>query len=183
MQAIALKLQRHTAARSRAGFTLVELALVIAIAGVIGALAIPRMSIAADNARIAQTDRQPARPLQDAVDYYTAEHGDRSPATNPDGSLTASGTLFLKRLTDKTDELGNLDPMGIFGPYIRNPPKNPFNDMVSLRIDGAAVASGATAWRFDSDAGTVKPDDTGAGTRKTRLNPEGAAAAEALEAN
>lgn len=140
----------------------------MAIAGVMAALAVPRMSAAADNARAAQVDAS-NRSLQDAIDFYTAEHGDRSPAINPDGQVTTSGMLFMRRLLEKTDELGNLDPAGIYGPYLRGAPKNPFNAVATLRIDGADAPSDTVGWRFDSDAGTVKPDDSGSATRVSKF--------------
>jgi prepilin-type N-terminal cleavage/methylation domain-containing protein len=153
-------------ARSSRGFTLIEMALCCAIVGVIAAIAVPRMSSVVDGAMTAQADGS-QRALQDAIDYYTAEHGNKSPAVNPDGSMTASGVLFMRRLLEKSDELGNLDPDGIYGPYLRNPPKNPFNKLATIRIGGAAHGSGAAAWKFDSDEGVVRADDPGVTTRKT----------------
>lgn len=154
---------------ARSAFTLIELALVLAIVGVVAALAVPRLSSAADNAKLAQIDAN-QRALQEAIDFYSAEHSGNSPAINPNGTTTTSGVLFMRRLLERTDELGNLDPAGIFGPYLRSPPKNPYLGMATVRIDGVATATNTTGWRFDSVSQQVKPDDSGVATRRSKYN-------------
>ncbi len=138
--------------------------MVLATMGLIALIAAPKLSHAADNARAAQTTAN-ERALQDAIDLYTAEHG-FSPATNPDGSVTFSGVLFVKRLTMKTDDLGNIDDAGIYGPYLRSFPRNAYNGLVSLRIDGATAGANAAAWSFDSATAKIVADDAGVTARK-----------------
>lgn len=153
-----------TSAARRSGFTLIELVLVLAIIGVIAMIAIPRMSRAADSAKAAQTTAN-QRALQDAIDHYAAEHNDRSPAINPDGSVTTNNALFMKRLTQTTDDWGNLDSAGIYGPYLRSVPRNVFNSLFTIRVDGDLPGAGSAAWAFDSTTSTIIPDDPGVVTR------------------
>ncbi len=162
-------------AQRRRGFTIVEAVIVLATVGVLAAIAIPRMSAAGERAKIAQADAN-ERALQMAVDYYTAEHSERSPAINPDGSVTNNGNLFLRRLTMKTDDLGTLDPSGIFGPYLSMAPKNPLTNTATVRIDGAATGAGLAAWRFDSATNTITPDDSTAVARLIKRGKGGLAA-------
>jgi len=167
---------------------MVEAIIVLATMAVLAAIAVPRMSAAGQRARIVQADAN-EHALQKAVDFYTAEHGDRSPAVNPDGSITNSGALFLRRLLLPTDDLGTLDPAGIFGPYLSMAPMNPITGTSTIRIDGPDFGTGTAGWRFDSESNTIRPDDTTAAARLAKrlstggsLGAEGdAEAAKALE--
>lgn len=161
---------------------MVEAIIVLATMAVLAAIAVPRMSLAGERARAVQADANEAA-LQKAVDFYTAEHGDRSPAVNPDGSITKSGALFLRRLLLPTDDLGTLDPAGIFGPYLSMAPLNPITGTSTVRIDGPDFGKGAAGWRFDSESNTIRPDDTSAAARLAkRLSAGGSLSADDEEA-
>jgi type II secretory pathway pseudopilin PulG len=133
----------------------VELLIVTAIVGVLAAIAIPRVSAGGDNARASGLAAS-VRTLQYAVDLYAAEHVNRGPTVDPDGSVSTSGLATALRLMRQTDDFGNLG--GIFGPYLRNWPTNPYNGKRSIRVDGPAAGTNVDGWRISSSTLKIEPD-------------------------
>jgi len=50
--------------------------------------------------------------------------------------------------------------MGQYGPYIKQIPENPFNNLSTVRFDGQPAGSGSTGWRFDTETGLFQADDS-----------------------
>lgn len=148
-----------TVQRSHHGFSLVELAMVVAIMGVVAMIAAPRMSSAATTAGRSAM-RANLRVLQDAADAYAAEHGDLCVARELDGTVSDE-SVFLKRLVSYSDELGNVGT-GIYGPYLLRIPRNPVNKLDTVRIDGAPPGSGTAGWLYDTTRNRFYPDHTNA---------------------
>lgn len=144
-------------ARSRA-FSLIELVIVVVIIGTVAAIAIPRMSSASqsalDNAMSANL-----RVMDGAVELYVAEHENRSPAEETDGSTTSDPTLFMRRLTGRTDVSGTVG-QAPFGPYLRQFPVNTRNGLSSVRIDGGPAGMNVAGWRFNTTRRRFLPDDS-----------------------
>lgn len=138
------------------GFTLVELVIVVVILGVLAAVAIPAAGSAGRQARLRSLHAD-TRELQTAIERYAAEHQGLTPAHGPDGSVDGSGDEFARRLTELTDDLGQSGVGAIFGPYLREVPRNPFSGCGSVRIDGDAAAQHCS-WRFDTARGTIRAD-------------------------
>jgi prepilin-type N-terminal cleavage/methylation domain-containing protein len=147
-------------------FSLTELVIVLVILAVITAIAIPRFSVAAENAR-ASALLADAYTLQSAVQHYAAEHTGRTPAHNVDGSL-ADGALFARRLLERTDETGTPSPTGLFGPYLRTMPMNAVNGRDSFRVGGAAGGEDSDGWQFDPATLEVVADDSPESAAATR---------------
>ncbi|MCC6660934.1 MAG: type II secretion system protein [Phycisphaerales bacterium] len=146
------------ARRPRAAFSITELVVVICILGVVAAIAIPRFSVATEIARTSALLCD-AYSLQTAIQHYAAEHMGRPPTQNVDG--TAAGpALFARRLLEKSDECGTLNPAGAFGPYLRSMPVNGVNGMLSLRIGGNAPGENSAGWHFDPVTLEVSADDS-----------------------
>ena len=138
--------------RSR-GFSLIELVIVVVIIGIIGAIAIPRMSSSADNAaRNAVIGDQAA--LQRALDLYEIEH---------EGVMVHVGaadmlTIYY-RLIGRTDLDGTVNKTtGIYGPYINGIPSNKINGLSTVRRNGAAAGANTHGWRYDTGTGRIEPD-------------------------
>ncbi|MGQ0628600.1 MAG: type II secretion system protein [Phycisphaerales bacterium] len=137
------------------GFSLVELVMVVITIGIVAAIAVPRFSRAALDARDAAFIRT-AVTLQNAIDLYNAEHADRSPAINAAGAVDPVGLNLTRRLTQTTDDDGGLG--GIWGPYLRDWPVNPVNNRRTVRIDGAPAGANSHGWRFNTAKGTIESD-------------------------
>lgn len=133
---------------------------------VIAIIAAPRVSRAAQTARASALVAD-ARTLQLAIEHYAAEHGGRTPDVNPDGSLTTSPVIFAQRLLARTDGLGNINPAGIYGPYLRRIPRNRYGGNNALRVGGPPPGGGGAGWHFDPSKGTLAADDSPATAQLT----------------
>ena len=142
--------------RFACAFSLVELVIVVVIIGIIAAIAVPRASNAAESAK-ANAFVATVNGLQSAIDFYTAEHADRGPATGVSGSIDLSPANFVQRIVRTTDLDGNTAGT-VYGPYLRAWPTNSLNGKKSVRIDGAPVGANSHGWRFDSPSGTIQSD-------------------------
>lgn len=138
---------------------MIELVIVVVVIGIIAAIAIPRMSSAAERARLRQVEGNTA-VLQKAADLYAAEHAERLVSRQPDGSVSTAGRDIIRRLIGRTDDAGTVATTGIFGPYLQSWPANPLTLCGGIRIDGPTAAQNC-AWRFDSATGRITPDHTG----------------------
>jgi prepilin-type N-terminal cleavage/methylation domain-containing protein len=142
----------------RAGFSLIELVIVIVIIGIIAAIALPRMGNRAESAKVVRLLEDLNR-YQEAIERYKIEHGGRSPAHDSTGALDASSANFIARLTTPTDDDGALRAGGIFGPYLRAAPSNSVSKLSTVRIGGAAAGAGTHGWRYGPNTGLIEPDN------------------------
>ncbi len=133
----------------------------VVIIGIIGAIAIPRMSSAADNAAKNAVIADQAT-IQRAIDLYTTEHEGVMPHI---GAATEK-TIYL-RLTSKSDLDGTPNASGIYGPYINGIPLNKINGLGTFRRDGAPAGANTHGWRYDTASGTVEADHLAGATGYT----------------
>lgn len=131
--------------------------MVIAIIGIIAGIAVPRMSRASvtarENALVSNLSL-----LQSAIDRYTAEHGGLSPGHDSAGSVNSSGTRFATRITGRSDDAGAEQPEGVYGPYLRSIPRNPYNGLRTVRIGGVAAGANTHGWRYNPGTQTILSD-------------------------
>lgn len=151
-------------------FSLVEMVMVVLTIGIIAMIAVPRMSQAAGDAK-ASAILANIRVLQNALDMYEAEHGNRSPAHNPDGTVSTDGDRFAKRLTGTTSEDGRIG--GLFGPYLLRIPPNPGNGLATVRIDGPPAGAATAGWRYDTTARSILPDHLSEATTQALIKVRG----------
>ncbi len=127
---------KDTRRSSGAGFTLVELIIVIIIIGILAALAIPQFVSSTQDAREATLSGDLA-VMRNAINLYYHQHSSTYPgAVKEDGSVAATGSAdnpgaFTHQLAQYTDVDGQtsatLDRENFpFGPYLmRGIPENP----------------------------------------------------------
>lgn len=137
--------------RTRGGFSLVELVIVVVIMGIIAAIAVPRMGSAAETARGNRLIAD-LRTLQEASDRYSAEHWGQNPGAKPGGG-TATAAEVISRLTGTTTGDGTIDADGIYGPYLRTWPTNALNGLVGLVVSESTLTPSGYGWRFKPSTG------------------------------
>jgi type II secretion system protein G len=149
--------------RAKSGFTLVEILIVVVILGILAAIVIPQFTSASTEAKESAlvSDLQSVRSQ---IELYKIHHNDALPGTQ-------SGVDFVTAMTSKTnqngvvDTSGGSDPTFKFGPYMRELPINPFNDLNTVLVDGTATSgqgSNLYGWHFVNagvDAGLFQSDD------------------------
>jgi general secretion pathway protein G/type IV pilus assembly protein PilA len=155
---------------ARRGFSLLELVIVIVILGIIAAIALPRMGSAAENSANKAVAASTAE-VQHAIELYSTEHTEQDPSMNPDGSVNNDPSVFISRLLGQTDDQGNVDPAGIYGPYLRAWPVNPVNSKSTLRIGGLSSGLNTDGWQFDPATRTFSGDQLPDGGSLVTGNP------------
>tara|TARA_R110000737_G_scaffold2923_1_gene8201 strand:- start:30028 stop:30585 length:558 start_codon:yes stop_codon:yes gene_type:complete len=155
----------------RPAFSLIELVIVVVIIGIIGSIAVPRMSSSAENAAVNAViaDRN---TLQRAVDLYEVEH--EGVMIHVDAKNEKN---FYLRLLSNSDLDGTVNKgvgkgkknAGIYGPYIASIPANRHNGLPTIRIDGDAAGTNTHGWRYDSNTGAIEADHL-SGTRTFKAN-------------
>lgn len=144
-------------ARTRPAFSLVEVAIVVIIIGIVAAIAVPRMGGAVVRTRVGSL-RADVAALDRAAEMYAAEHSGRCPAHDSAGTLDTSGEALAARLLGATHESGA--PGGWLGPYLLRVPPNPFNGRSTVRVDGAPAGAGTHGWCYDSATWSFRADDS-----------------------
>ena len=120
----------------KAGFSLIEVVIVVTILGVITSIAAPRVSSAGSRASAAALEAT-VGTVRRAIDVYYAEHG-RFPGYDPT-TKAADHTSFAKQLIGYTSHRGavgeKLVAPYLFGPYLRGPfPVNPLNKLNTVYV-------------------------------------------------
>ena len=143
------------------GFSLIELTIVIAILGVIAAIAVPRYTAATQGAKLAAL-KASLDAIRTAIDLYAAEHNGRLPNRKESGDQDHDGNHFVERLTGTTDIDGKRLSDGEFGPYLRSPdfPMNPFNERNDVRMGGDPAGDDSDGWHYDEDTDRFSADDS-----------------------
>ena len=144
--------------KTKAGFTLVEILIVVVILGILAAIVIPQFSQASTEAREASC-RADLQTVRSQIELYKIQH------TNDALPGAFATTTFDQAMTQTTDAAGNHANAG-FGPYLQQLPTNPLSTTavigVTVRTDGAAAGAGTHGWRFDATTGAFQADDTAA---------------------
>jgi len=142
--------------RSITGFTLVELLIVVIILSILAGVVIPQFNTSTSEATESALMTS-LHTLRNAIEVYKVQHSDKYP-----GSTADTEAEFKTHLTTKTKKDGTAG--GTLGPYLRTGvPKNPVNNLSTVKISATFTADDTTGWIYDPDTGTIKANSTGAG--------------------
>jgi general secretion pathway protein G len=153
--------------RSKNGFTLVEILIVVVILGILAAIVIPQFSQASTEARVSSV-KSNLQMVRSQIELYKIQHDLEH--------LPGAGALdFVAALTSKTNSAGALytDAMDTngdasFGPYMQKFPTNANNgfgnDLAEIVINTSAAAVAAavdqTGWHLDTSEGVFTAIDS-----------------------
>ena len=166
-----------------AGFTLVELLIVVVILAILAGILVPQFSSATDDAKMSSLDSNLAN-VRSAVELYYQQHGHYPGSVTAIGTACAAGpggttgtgaldtqAAFLSHLSLYTDINGEgctkSDAAFKYGPYMKKSklPANPFTnvDTVAMSTAGALgmvsiVTNGG--WKYDTGTGQFIADHT-----------------------
>lgn len=157
--------------REAAGFTLVELLIVVIILAILAAIIVPQFSGATDDAAQAAYDTNVAN-IRSAIDLYRQQHTAYPGAATSSGGTCVNGAAvtgavgaaaFTAQLRNYTNTAGQActgtDPNDFkYGPYLKDDlPDNPLgtsNTVTVVTTGVLGLTSGGTGgWRFDSVTG------------------------------
>ncbi len=164
--------------QDQAGFTLIEMLIVVIILGILAAIIIPQLSVSTEDAKI-NTLKTNLGGLRSSIEIYYAQHGNypgaiKNDGTGPSGSADEAQTAFFEQLTRYTNSSGGVsiskDGTYKYGPYIKGGglPKNPFNersevvcniatgDITTRAWDG----TGTAGWHFYTKTGVLVANDS-----------------------
>jgi len=134
--------------KKSAGFTLVEILIVVIILGILAAVVIPQFTNASTSARQGNLTTQ-LQSLQEQIAYYKVQHNN----TNP--PLLTTG---WKVLTQYTDVSGNVsataDAVHIYGPYLPAAPQNPLTAATNASVVAADPGS-SPGWVYSETNGKI----------------------------
>jgi len=151
-----------------AGFTLVEILIVVVILGILAAIAVPKLSTASQSAR-ENTLRDDVRFLRTQIQVYHSQHNDIFPGF-PGGDTAQPPTeaAFVTQMTQYSSSLGATSASASafyqYGPYLSKMPDNPVSSYTTIKILAAGdpfVADGTTGWLYQPATGLLTPNLTG----------------------
>ena len=144
--------------RSKSGFTLVEILIVVVILGILAAIVIPQFSQASTEARVSSV-KSNLQIVRSQIELYKIQHGDTLPA--------GTATELVTRPTTKTNSDGDAytaameaagDPS--YGPYMQKWPENAVNQNGS-GVDGSGAPDGSGISVVTTDPAIDALDATG----------------------
>ena len=155
---------RSGAARRQAGFTLVEILIVVIILGILAAIVIPQFATASEDAR-RNSLASLLQTLRGQIELYKLQHLDENPPGLAPAGLR-DGSIAWAEMIVKTDKDHTLNPTGLFGPYLQAMPVNaisinaPANavDVFVVTADvtpGGASGAGSAGWVYNRNNGKL----------------------------
>ena len=132
--------------RSKKGFTLVEILIVVIILGILAAIVVPQFTEASSDAKLSNLTTN-LQSIRAQLELYRLHHNGSYPTNIVDG------------LTKKTTQDGTVDASGAYGPYMQQFPANPFIDDAAdaVKTDGAS----GSGWSYTAASGAFTANSTG----------------------
>ncbi|HEY5039549.1 MAG TPA: type II secretion system protein [bacterium] len=129
------------------GFTLIELMIVVAIIGILAAIAIPRFAQMLEKSREGATKGNLGSIKSAASIYYGDQQG------------IWPTTLFAATMYAFSRYLDNVSPVKVTGAFVANSP-NPAGKKVSAVTMSGVPTMGDIGWMYDSSLGNVYVNST-----------------------
>ncbi len=165
---------------NQAGFTLIEMLVVVVVLGILAMIIIPQVAVSTDDASL-RTLETNLNTLRSAIELYYHQHTSNYPGAlnHTTGAAVAAdaeaATAFIEQLTKYSAVNGVVANTkagaAIYGPYIKglDLPTNPYNNLNTLICDfdeaDITVRSSAgtnSGWKFYPVTGVLIPGDNGA---------------------
>lgn len=155
---------------TRAGFSLVEILIVVAIIGILAAIAIPLLEDQSQKAK-ESVAKENLQNIRNIIERYAVQHKGVAPGF-PNGDITQTPVInvLIFQLTLATNSDGAFAAQGTvgypLGPYLTNLPENPLNNLSTFYIikgtpTTPAEPTGTTGWVYNPLTKTVKLNSTG----------------------
>jgi general secretion pathway protein G len=150
--------------RNQAGFTLIEMLIVVILLGILAMLIVPQISVSTEDAKLSSL-RANLGAMRNAIELYYYEHENTYPGENDNaGAATAAAATaaiaFKEQLTQYTTITGAVSTSNAagdkLGPYLKSStlatnPYNNFNEVVCDLTDDITlrvVDAGDFGWKF-----------------------------------
>ena len=171
-----LSKKRRGRHESQAGFTLIEILIVVILLGILATIIIPQVSVSSDDAKLNAVKTNLAN-MRSAIELYYYQHNNKFPGAldeTSEGTATSSdsdaASAFVEQLTKYTNSGGKANNSGTsdypYGPYLRaGVPMNPFNNLNTVTTDydetdiTAKASSGTFGWKFYPQTGILLAND------------------------
>jgi len=129
----------------------VEVVAIAIILGVFAVAVIPRATLASNEAKISRLVER-LQITRSQIQLYKIQHIERLPG--------GGSAPFEQALTRKTNITGALDAAGPYGPYVKELPENPFNNLNAVEVeqDSRHLGGGNCGWHFNSKTGAFHAD-------------------------
>ena len=139
--------------KSKSGFTLVEILIVVVILGILAAIVIPQFTDASTEAKLSSLAAD-LQTMRSQIELYKIQHNDQLPDCNSLENFTAC-------MTEKTDQDGNVNDSYKYGPYLGKIPSNQFvsgDDSFDITFvdSGNCTGTGLTGWWMRKDTGEFR---------------------------
>ena len=169
--------------KNQAGFTLIEMLIVVIILGTLAMIIIPQVSVSTEDAKLSAL-RTNLSTVRNALELYYHQHDQTYPGavkTDGTGVATVAADLpaaLLDQLVKFTEGSGKADgdytalTAPIYGPYLKTVklPENPYNNKDTATCDiavtdvttRAATPLDLTGWKYYVNTGVLIANDSAA---------------------
>lgn len=121
----------------------IEILIILCVLGMVGKTVAPKLAGAGVESRVSSLI-DGLEAMRAHLDLYRGCHGGVLPPMDSFSSFAAAMTTRTQR----------------YSPRIRIIPTNPFNDLNTVRFDGASDGAGRAGWRLDTKSGLFQADDS-----------------------